>query len=364
MTLVEQGDTVRTKAQGLFRLFLPALFKPGETLTLIVAKPGWRIQHPLDGEIRIPAEPRKDRITIRMLPVGSRKFWSDDRIEKFIADTVERAKQQVELGGKPEDIDFGRYIKEWAARYGFSAAEAKAEIDQWVAEVQRNQDNIYRLGLAAYAEKKFGKASELFAEAADLKAKRRTAVRRQREALARKETLLTEEIVRDRRLAGDAAYNNYAFHEALAHYQQAHTEVARDERPQLWAALMNDIGKAHYQIGIRVAGPAVQEHLSAAQHAYRAALEVYTRALLPQDWAMTRNNLGNALRDQGIRTGGEDGRRLLAQAVAAYRAALEVRTRALLPQDWAMTRNNLAKTYLALETVTNAAASFTNVLFV
>ena len=31
VTLKETGDTVRSKAQGLFRLFLPDLFKAGET---------------------------------------------------------------------------------------------------------------------------------------------------------------------------------------------------------------------------------------------------------------------------------------------------------------------------------------------
>jgi hypothetical protein len=56
---------------------------------------------------------------------------------------------------------------------------------------------------------------------------------------------------------------------------------------------------------------------------------------------MTQNNLGSALSEQGTRTAGEAGARLLAEAVAAYRAALEVRTRAELPQDWAMTQNNL-----------------------
>ena len=55
---------------------------------------------------------------------------------------------------------------------------------------------------------------------------------------------------------------------------------------------------------------------------------------------MTQNNLGNALpaRARGPRGGGVA---LLAEAAAAYRAALEVRTRAAHPVDWAMTQENL-----------------------
>ena len=56
---------------------------------------------------------------------------------------------------------------------------------------------------------------------------------------------------------------------------------------------------------------------------------------------MTQDNLGSALRDQAARTEGSAGAALLAEAVAAYRAALEVRTRAAHPVDWAMTQNNL-----------------------
>ena len=58
---------------------------------------------------------------------------------------------------------------------------------------------------------------------------------------------------------------------------------------------------------------------------------------------MTQNNLGNTLLEQGNRTNGQKGADLLAKAVSAYRAALEVYTRADHPVDWAMTQNNLGE---------------------
>ena len=332
--LEQTGDSVTTLAGGLFRLYLPDQFKAGEEITLQVTKPDWRIQYPLDGETHIPADPDKDLIKIRLLPLGSKKFWSADRIEKFIQDTAEKAKQQVTLQGRPEDIDFSRYIKEWAIQYGFSAQQAKAEIDQWVVEVQQKQDDPHKLGLAAYAEKKFDKASKLFTQSAKAKVK-------QLEALDQERERLTEETIRDFRLAGDAEYNNYRFDKALSAYQQALGYVSQVQRPQLWASLTSEVAKAHWEIGIRTQGPAVHEHLNAAVVAHRNALQVHTREQLPQDWAMTQNNLGIALRNQGTRTGGEAEQRLLGEAVGAFRNALQVRTREQLPQQWAMTQNNL-----------------------
>ncbi len=165
VTLVESGDTARTKEGGRFRLFLKDIFKPGTRVTLSVEKKGWRIQYPLEGDARVPDDLDKELVEIRLLPIGSKKFWSADRIEKLIRDTAEKTKEQIHPEGKPQDIDFSRYIKDWANKYGFSAQQAKAEIDKWVAEAEQKNDP-YQLGLAAYAKKNFGEAGKLFEESA------------------------------------------------------------------------------------------------------------------------------------------------------------------------------------------------------
>jgi hypothetical protein len=149
VSLVESGDMARTKAGGRFRIFLKDHFKPGSRITLSLEKRGWRIQYPLEGETRVPDDLDKELIDIRLLPVGSKKFWSADRIEKFIRDTAEKSKEQIRPEGKPQEIDFSRYIKDWAVQYGFSAQQAKAEIDKWVSETEKKNDP-YQLGLATY----------------------------------------------------------------------------------------------------------------------------------------------------------------------------------------------------------------------
>jgi hypothetical protein len=110
----------------------------------------------------------------------------------------------------------------------------------------------------------------LFNESAELKAKKL-------EAVKQRERTLTEEVVRDFRLTGDAHYNNYVFAQALQAYQRALGYVTKDQTPQLWAAIMLDIGKTYTELGNRITGLDIHTHLTAAVQAFNQVLEVYTR---------------------------------------------------------------------------------------
>ncbi|MEX0408378.1 helix-turn-helix transcriptional regulator [Aquibium sp. LZ166] len=139
--------------------------------------------------------------------------------------------------------------------------------------------------------------------------------------------------------------------QAVDAYSAALEVFTRADHPVAWATTQNNLGNALRAQCARTSGgePANGAALlGQAVAAYRAALEVHTRADHPVAWATTQNNLGNALSNQGERTGGAEGAELLGQAVAAYRAALEVRTRADHPVDWAMTQENLALTHMSL----------------
>ena len=87
-------------------------------------------------------------------------------------------------------------------------------------------------------------------------------------------------------------------------------------------------------MGARESGP---ERLEEAATAYRAALEVWTRALVPLDSAMTQNNLGHVLTTLGER---DDGADQLEQAVKAYRPRSRREHRERVPLDWASTQND------------------------
>jgi len=337
-----RGDPTTTLSEGDFQLLLPvvnrngrevSLFQPGEKATLVVQKKDWVIHSPAEGEVRIPDDLEKEVIKIRLLPKGSHKLWSQERFQKFIQDLQEKAKAQVKPQGKPEDVDFGLYLKEWATRLGFSAQEAREQVEKWVAETEHARDPFDR-ALAEYYKKNFKEARKLFLESAEVSLQKLKDLQEKTLQISR------EAAVRLLR-AGDAAYSDYDFAGALSEYRRASDLVGKDQSPQLWAEVQNGMGKADYEIGVRTEGSKLHEYLAQAVAALRAALEVRTREQLPQQWAATQNNAGIALRDQAIRTSGEEGRQLLAQAVTAYRAALEVRTREQLPQQWAATQDNL-----------------------
>jgi hypothetical protein len=164
---------------------LSAIQKLGRTLQ--IDKPGWRIRYPLEGEARIPADLDTELVQVQLLPVESKLFWTHDRIEKLISDMAEKSKQQVTPEGRAETIDFSRYIKNWSVKYGFSARQAKEEIDKWIADIEANQNDRYRLGLAEFAKKNFGEASKLFNEVAEYKTKQLAEIRRKKEKAEREE---------------------------------------------------------------------------------------------------------------------------------------------------------------------------------
>ena len=136
--------------------------------------------------------------------------------------------------------------------------------------------------------------------------------------------------------------------QAVTAYRATLEVCTRAEHPVDWAITQNNLGTALKGQGIRAEGSAGAKLLTQAVTAYRAALEVYTRTAHPLDWAMTQNNLGTAMKNQSIRAEGSAGAELLAQAVTTYRAALKVRTRTKRPVAWAMTQNNLGNA-LALQ---------------
>jgi tetratricopeptide (TPR) repeat protein len=380
VTLQETGNSRDTNDQGIFRLPLPPAFQPGGRVTLGIDKPGWRIRFPLDGEALIPSS-SPELVEVELLPVGSKLFWTDDRIEKLVRDLADKAKR---------DIDFSRYIQEWAVRFGFTPEDAQKEIDRWVAQVEENQEDLYRLGLAAVAKKRFTDAARHFRDSAEWDARQLAETRRRKEELVEREKIWSEKLVRDLVLKGKAYSWSNDYQKAFESFEEAHRHTSRTETPQLWASTLLRVALIRTYLGTegplaeraaefeqiiqafrQVLDPSgrqpcsdwveIQRNLGVALNelgqltgsewgaqlfaesveAYRQTLHVYTREQSPWDWGAIQISLGNALAEQGARTEGESGARLLAEAVEAHRQALRVFTREQFPQEWAMTQEDL-----------------------
>ncbi|MBD3325906.1 hypothetical protein GF339_15070, partial [candidate division KSB3 bacterium] len=99
----ETDDADVTTTTGAFRIFLPELFRTGDTVTLMVAKEGYQVLHPLAGKTRIPAEPRKDPVKLLLEPLGSHRFMTSQAFELFIKDAMQQAKQEVTADDEPQE---------------------------------------------------------------------------------------------------------------------------------------------------------------------------------------------------------------------------------------------------------------------
>jgi tetratricopeptide (TPR) repeat protein len=384
----EASDT--TNDQGRFRIQLPAGVLPGQDVTLQEDLKDYYILLPVLGKVRVPATPAQV-VEVWMAPKGSKVLLGANFIEQFIAYTADdSAKKPKDPMGDVPDLSW--YVNELARQSGRPAEEIRTEIGRWVAEAKES-DDPRKLGLAAFAEKKFRLAGKTVGRLAGEEQSRGAEWNRKSAA--------------NRELSGDF-YSNASnvpdLREALTAYQAAssalkvyhdglgelklkvYPEYASDVRnllvklanvkiglgvrvaghdsqryldqavqecrklieqipkssnPQDWAATQNYLGIALRSVGERQGGAEGARRLEEAVEAFRLALTVRTRGDLPQDWAATQNNLGNALGSLGEWQGGAEGARQLAEAVEAYRQALTVYTRDDLPQDWAMTQNNL-----------------------
>ena len=388
VSIREVGNADVTNDQGLFRIQLPAGVSPGQEFTLRHDKKGYVICSPLYGKQIVPAEGKL--VEVRMLPEGSKLFWSHERIESFLEHAADESARQPK-GPEARETDLSSFIIELGKHYGFTSEEVRSEIAKWMEHASKDKADFRKQGMVAFARENFRLAGENF---------RRSAEEKQAQAAA-----ALRESARDRELSGDSFSNAFDFQAALKEYQIAlatlkayrdslgasgaavYPEYAADVRnlvfkearaksdlgeriagpdsrrnleeaiegyrkliaelpkafnPEGWAATQNSLGIALRRLGERESGAEGARHLAEAADACRQALQVRTREHLPQGWAMTENTLGNVLSSLGEREPGAEGARHLAEAADAYRQALQVYTREHLPRDWAKTQNNLA----------------------
>ena len=207
MTLREFGASGLTNDQGLFRIQLPVNVLSGQEVTLRHDKKGYAICFPLLGKQLIPADLTRP-VEIRMLPEGSKLFWTHERIEEFIARTAgESAKKPP---GRPgEATDLSAYILELGRHNGFTADEVRQEIGKWMEVARKDVTDFRRQGMVAFAEKNFRLAGENF--------------RRSAEEMEQQAAKNLRASAADRELSGDAFFNARDYRQALQQYRHTLT---------------------------------------------------------------------------------------------------------------------------------------------
>ena len=329
VSIREFGASCLTNDQGLFRIGLPAHVLPGQEVTLRHDKKRYAICSPLLGKQLIPADLTR-LVEVRMLPEGSKLFWTHERIEEFIARVASESarKPPVQPG---ESADLSASILELGRHYGFSTDEVRKQIGMWMEAARKDVTDFRKQGMVAFAEKNFRLAGENF---------RRSAEEGEQQAADKLRASAA-----DRELAGDAFYNALDYHQALQEYRRALTSLNtfKDSLGPLGIEtypehtvdvrrITRKSANAKVGLGERVSGPDSRRYLEESVREYQGLIDQVSRSSNSQDWARTQNNLGSALAALGQRQGGPEGQRRLVEAVEAFRNALTVYTRDDLPQ--------------------------------
>jgi hypothetical protein len=166
VVLDESGSHDISNDDGLFHLFLPEVLRPGDEVTITVTVAGFAVFEPPGGKLRIPADVARTRISVRLLPKGSPKFWSDTQLRALVERTAKESNRQPSQPGSKERPDLERYLKDWAVQYGFSVEEVRAEVNRWAADVASRKGNTLDHALAAFATRNFGEANKQALDAA------------------------------------------------------------------------------------------------------------------------------------------------------------------------------------------------------
>ena len=291
MTLREFGASGLTNDQGLFRIQLPVNVLSGQEVTLRHDKKGYAICFPLLGKQLIPADLTRP-VEIRMLPEGSKLFWTHERIEEFIARTAgESAKKPP---GRPgEATDLSAYILELGRHYGFTADEVRREIGKWMEVARKDVTDFRRQGMVAFAEKNFRLAGENF--------------RRSAEEMEQQAAKNLRASAADRELSGDSFFNARDYRQALQQYRHTLTllKTYKDNLGPLGIKTYPEhtvdlrritLKSANAKIGLgeQVAGPDSRRYLEEAVREYLGLIAQVPRSSDPRQWATTQNNLGLA----------------------------------------------------------------------
>lgn len=378
-------------ANGRVVFDIPAAFQTAlEARLQVTEAQGLVIYKPEDGAIDPASLAHTRELTLKLLHKGSAALLEPAQLEALVA-RLSRPTQSPRssiLTAAARAPDLTGSLREWAQKSGFTLGQVEDQLRKWADNIRNNPARATKRqnALAEFAARNFPRAAELFGEAAnqDLQdfdreeQQRKEAEERSSRALrgfldnkisqagalsaghsytaaraALEEGLRRTERGRHRqwwidmslRVAGaharegelgDPKSTAGQIKEAIAEFERLLREPASILDDVDRAATQSALGAALDAQGQRSSGPEAATLLQRAVEAYRASLQVRTRAAWPDDWAITQLNLGSALLTLGIHATGAEMVTLMDQSVQAIRAALEIFTRADRPADWAL----------------------------
>ena len=280
-----------TDSLGYFQITVPNDFVEGEQVIIKVYKKNWEINQPLDGIWNLPSKKYQNiyETKIILVPHGSKKLWSNERIEKYISQLAdENAKLKLELGqskidlqiNKPKAIDFLSNFDEWAKKYGYTIDEVKKYFDNWAeSDYIKNSSNYRIIALRNFYLKNLKEAAVNFEKAARIEQ-----LRMETSKLSAYQNWLD---------AGNSYFIDDKYEEALIRFYKADSLVTQKNYPKQWARIQSAIGRCFTGICQNLPYNKVDSIFAITLKYFDNALKVYDKKRYKKEWTKTQGDFGN-----------------------------------------------------------------------
>lgn len=339
-----------TDSHGEFSIPLPDSLRGGDQVRLEVrATRGGKdllLFQPLDGQVRIPADPDTDLITIEVLPEGSPRFQSDEAIRGMLAlanSEGEKKGMQLSRVGPVAQFDLENFIQEWAKGHGLEPAELAARVKEWADKVRANAAaSLKEKALAAFAHRDFAQAGGLFADAANEHKRELAELRKNILEMQEKEFQEHLQEIQDYEQSA-AAYQKAGLYErTLKDCHDALSEIDPQRDGYAWQFIKTIEGNAHEMLATSHIGSASDEHFEAAIQDFHEVERAFPGPEHAFERSTAEIQLAITLYLEAGTKKGPDAERLKKDAIAQEEQNLTVYTREEYPQIWAMSQVTMA----------------------
>jgi hypothetical protein len=243
------GDRDKTDQNGLFKISLNKKFKPGDKVTFAIEKEGWVIQYPLFGEDRLPSDPEKDQIKIRITQKGSAMLIDENQLNQYIDYYINKTlshKNSLILGDFKPDLE--SLIFKLTEIYGFTSGEWGNSFKKYFNKILSDTSGFHEKGIVEFARENYGQAAVLFVRSAESKMDKFTFINQNIIEINKKRIELIKETTRDFRLAAESYFEAKNFDSSIVQYNRALEFIEYSEDWEEYVSILNRIASCFYYL--------------------------------------------------------------------------------------------------------------------
>ena len=218
VTVLYTRQEAVTKVDGLFQFALPPAMVAGSEVQIEVEAGSLRVYLPRNGMLTVPL-PGAKPMEVQLLPAGSKLFLEPAAIEALLA-------QASKPSPNPEGEDSGhsekreprprRFLRQWAADYGFSLEDVEREVKAWGDQVRANREqaSVRQQALAEFQVQHFARAAALFEESANAEAAVLDRIEAERKEREHAESTVLRRFLDDKIRSAEALTQSLKYEEA------------------------------------------------------------------------------------------------------------------------------------------------------